>query len=113
MTEGVSEKLYAEKFRADSSFSIRRVLYVLSQNFPRGEGKCAHLIASRQFLPRGIEMPLRTLWVLVQLSKLLFVFHWPFSRGGTHRVFGKPCFPLLKGAVLTKTAKMTNLHSTD
>ena len=33
-------------------------------------------------------------------------------RGGTNRVFGKPCFcPLLKGAVLTKTAKMTNLHS--
>ena len=35
------------------------------------------------------------------------------SRDGTNRVFGEPCFcPLPKGAVLTKTAKMTNLHST-
>ena len=34
-------------------------------------------------------------------------------RGGTNRIFVKPCFcPLPKGAVLTKTAKMTNLHST-
>ena len=35
------------------------------------------------------------------------------SQGGTNGVFGKPCFcPLPKGAVVTKTAKITNLHST-
>ena len=33
--------------------------------------------------------------------------------GGTNLVFGKPYFcPCQRGAVLTKTAKMTNLHST-
>ena len=34
-------------------------------------------------------------------------------RGGTNLPFGKPCFcSLPKGVVLTKTANMTNLHST-
>ena len=41
--------------------------FFLFQNCPRGEGNCAAIerqkIVSRQFLPRGIKMPLRALWV--------------------------------------------------
>ena len=41
-------------------------IFFLFQNCPRGEGNCAAIFAakivSRQFLPRGIKMPLRALW---------------------------------------------------
>ena len=39
--------------------------FFLFQNCPRGEGDCAAKIVLRQFLPRGIKMPLRALWVRI------------------------------------------------
>ena len=48
----------------------KRGLFFFFQNCPRGEGKCEtserierQQIVSRQFLPRGIKMPLQALWV--------------------------------------------------